>query len=253
MHKEPASLPGRRRRSEDAARVRDLLRTEIFAGVHGHVLPSEPELMLAFAVGRNVTREALDSLRDEGLIERIQGSGTFVIATKAQHRFDRVHSLHDSVSNSRMVGGQIRSMDTVTAPTSVARQLQLEPGSPCTYLTYTATVGDVAFSISASYVPLEIGERIPSDRFSGDFYQLLESVGFEVMGGAMTVEALAADSMTAQQLQVAPGAALLMFYRRLYGRDDRRLEVGFVRIPGDRLSLHMQLPRTHETHEETES
>src|ERR1700712_4988306 len=115
-------LPGRRRRHDEAARIRDLLRVEIGSGRYSEQdqLPSEPELMLEYRVGRNIVRDALDLLRDEDLIERIQGSGTFVLATKAQHRLDHVHAIHDSVTKTKQVTGTVLSLTNVTAPRPVA-------------------------------------------------------------------------------------------------------------------------------------
>jgi GntR family transcriptional regulator len=123
---------GRRRRIDDAARMRDLLRGKIMSGRYGESqLPSESELILEYAVGRNVTRDALDLLRAEGLVERIQGSGTFVLADKAAHRFDRFHGINDSVSRSRSVRGRVLTTSTIIACRPVADQLRLERGSPC--------------------------------------------------------------------------------------------------------------------------
>jgi GntR family transcriptional regulator of arabinose operon len=45
-------------------------------------IPTEPELCKMFNVGRNSVREAIGSLVHEGLLERIQGKGTFVKVSK---------------------------------------------------------------------------------------------------------------------------------------------------------------------------
>jgi len=63
--------------------VTDQLRGEISAGRWeiGHRIPTEPELCAMTGTARNTVREAVHSLVHAGLLERRQGSGTFVIAT----------------------------------------------------------------------------------------------------------------------------------------------------------------------------
>jgi len=47
----------------------------------GSRIPTEPELVVQTGVGRNTIREAVQSLVHAGLLQRRQGSGTYVIAT----------------------------------------------------------------------------------------------------------------------------------------------------------------------------
>jgi GntR family transcriptional regulator len=241
----PEVLSGRRRRADEAARIRDLLRVEIVAGRYSEhdLLPSEPELMLEYGVGRNVVRDSLDMLRTENIIERIQGSGTFVLATKAQHRLDRVHGIHDSVRRSKQVTGKVISLTTVTAPRPIAARLGIRPGERCTLTEYTAVVSGAPFSVSLSYLPLSVGERLDPAVFRGDFYQWLEAANCVVDGGELSVEAIMADERAAAALEVATGAPLIMFRRKLASPEGDPLEFGFVRCRGDRLSLNIQLPR----------
>lgn len=48
----------------------------------GSRIPTEPELVEFTGVGRNTVREAVQSLVHAGLLERRQGSGTYVLANK---------------------------------------------------------------------------------------------------------------------------------------------------------------------------
>jgi hypothetical protein len=69
-----------RSKSNSTRHVRDLLRLAVVSrafSVRGGALPSEAELMIEVDATRNVVRDALNLLRDEGLIERLPGAGTF--------------------------------------------------------------------------------------------------------------------------------------------------------------------------------
>ena len=61
-------------------RVASALRAEIEGGVFvpGSQLPAEPDLALQFGVSRGTLRQALQSLRADGLIEAVPGRGNFV-------------------------------------------------------------------------------------------------------------------------------------------------------------------------------
>ncbi|MCW2678527.1 MAG: yvoA 3 [Modestobacter sp.] len=238
-------LPARRRRLGDVVRMRDLLRSEILDGCwETGLLPSESELMLRYATGRNVTRDALDLLKVEGLVERIQGSGTFIVNGKSRHRFDRVHSLHDSQSAPRRLEARFITVTSVDAPGPVAMQLGLAGGSRCTLLEFVTTVEGSPVSMTTSYMRPDVGSLIGEQDFSGDFYQLLESLGIRVAFAEQSVEAVAAESSSAHYLDIAVGAPVLLFRRRLVGNDGAVVEVGFVRFRGDRISLDVRLPRT---------
>lgn len=65
------------------AQVTDQLRAEIAAGRWkvGQRIPPEPALCELTGTARNTVREAVQSLVHAGLLERRQGSGTYVLAT----------------------------------------------------------------------------------------------------------------------------------------------------------------------------
>src|ERR1700746_1497997 len=80
------------------AQVADWFGREIRAGhlASGEKLPTEQELIAQFGVSRTVIREAMASLRSEGLVVSRQGSGVFVAdhqATTFRIVSDELHSL----------------------------------------------------------------------------------------------------------------------------------------------------------------
>ncbi|MDJ1466872.1 FadR/GntR family transcriptional regulator [Cytophagaceae bacterium DM2B3-1] len=66
-----------------AQEVADLIKQDIQAGVYSvnEKLPSEPELMKKFGVGRSSVREAVKYLEQSGYVNVVQGVGTHVIST----------------------------------------------------------------------------------------------------------------------------------------------------------------------------
>jgi len=66
-----------------AQEVAELIQQDIKAGVYAlnENLPSEPELMKKFGVGRSSVREAVKYLEQSGFVNVLQGIGTHVIST----------------------------------------------------------------------------------------------------------------------------------------------------------------------------
>lgn len=55
----------------------------------GDKIPTEPELMSSFSVGRSTIREAIKVLVQAGLLEVRQGAGTFVLKSLTKEPFDQ--------------------------------------------------------------------------------------------------------------------------------------------------------------------
>lgn len=245
-------VPLRSQRKSDSTRhVRDLLRVEILSNRTdaGAPLPSEPELMLEYHATRNVVREALALLRDEGLIERTQGAGTFVISHKILHRFDILHGVGDGYPNrGRRIAGQLTDIALRPAPALVATKLELGVGEPCLLVEAFVSFDGAPFSLSTSYLHPRLEAPIRAAAFGGDWYELLEGLGCELQTSTLNVEATLADECVAPVLDLAVGAPLILFTRLIRNASGEPVDFGFVRVRGDRLRLQVPLVRATTTY-----
>jgi GntR family transcriptional regulator len=216
----------------------------------GGALPSEAALSLEFNATRNVVREALGLLREEGLIERQQGAGTFVAGRKLLHRFDILHGVADGYPDrQRRMRGELPTVSLTPAPALVATKLGLRPGGPCLRVDAWVCFDEVPFSLSTSYLLPELEGPIREADFGGDWYELLEGLGWPITASAMGIEATVADDYVAPWLDVHVGAPLVLFTRFMATRDGRPVEYGFVRVRGDRIVLQVPLPRSTTTYD----
>lgn len=78
----PTAKPKTRLPEQTAARLRDKIAQEKL--VPGDKLPTEPSLIAELGVSRTVLREAIATLKAEGLVESKQGAGVFVSSPKTE-------------------------------------------------------------------------------------------------------------------------------------------------------------------------
>lgn len=235
--------PRTRRRSRAARRVRDLLRAAIvLEEFAAGPLPGEAELMLSFSASRQVVRDALALLRDEGLVKRVPGTGTLSVASKVRHSFSYIHG-PEPVRDTEIVSHRILSISREVAASRVAERLKLPRGSECGVLEYLTLVGEEPYYACTAYVPVPLLGVVALGQQVDEWYSVYELAGFELGVTDQAVEAILADDVAAELLGVAPGAPLLLFERLVKDHTGTPLEYAFARVRGDRMTLTVQLPR----------
>jgi GntR family transcriptional regulator len=229
----------------DAARwVRDVLRSQILEGAYGGLaaarpaLPSESELAAELGVSRNAIREALELLRGEGLITRVQGSGTFVTGAKLRQHLDRLEGLAESLAGHQLpVDNEVLSIRESNATPFVAAKLELPENAPILFIERLRSVGGLPLSLDTT--SLRIG-AIPADAELGqqDVFALIEhELGVRLGWADITVEAVSADANTAKLLRIRTGAPLLLLHRLTHLEDGTPFDLETVRYRADRCSL----------------
>jgi len=83
------------------------LRERVSAEGPGHVLPSESELSAEFGVSRVTVRRALETLRDEGVLDSRQGFGWFVATAPLQQRLGSLDTIEAQLE-ARGVNAELR-------------------------------------------------------------------------------------------------------------------------------------------------
>ncbi|PJK20473.1 GntR family transcriptional regulator [Mycobacterium goodii] len=241
----PAVSPIRRPRADQARQVADVLRHQIYEGAYEQGLPSETELAAEFFVSRNTVREALAVLKHEGLIERGTKVGTHVAVRKFDHGLDALVGLKETFKDYGEVHNEVRAALRPAAPPAVARKLGLEPGAEVVFVERLRYLGDLPLSLDLTYLVPDIGEQVIGyDLETNDIFTLVERVSGQRLGGAtLALEAVSADPHSAATLQVPNGSALLMAERLTSLDDGRPVDLEYIRMRGDRITMRGNLFR----------
>ncbi len=224
-----------------------MLRQQIHAGAYPDGLPPESELATEFFVSRNTIREALTILKNEGLIERGPKVGTHVAQRKYDHGLDALLGLKETFKNLGEVRNEVRAAMPVTAPPSVASRLRLKHGEPAVFVERLRYLGDLPLSLDLTYLTPDIGSQILSYPLeTNDLFALIEQVSGQRLGSAsLAVEAITADAHSAATLQVPVGAALLMLERLTSLDDGKPVDLEYIRMRGDRITMRGNLVRSN--------
>lgn len=120
----------------------------------GTALPAESLLANEHQVALGTMRRALELLVAEGLVERLQGRGTFVrqgIAGASMLRFFRFDTGSNEIPRSRIVSRQ-----RMAAPAGVARRLGLATGEAVLRLLRVRLLADRPCLLEEIWLPLDL-------------------------------------------------------------------------------------------------
>jgi GntR family transcriptional regulator len=139
--------------------IQRILRTKIAIGEWGDAdrLPTELALMERFQVSRTTIRQALHTLRADGLIVSRRRHGTFVSKNGAGHGGRPV------ITNAVMgydAGIRLVERDEVRPPRPVALFLGLPAAAAVIRFLRVEAIGRAPLCVVVNYLPVELGRRI---------------------------------------------------------------------------------------------
>ena len=233
------------------AQVKDALMDWITRGLRdgslapGDRVPSERELSDALGVSSITVKRALNELQQEGLIQRIQGRGSFIARPrKLILGLERLYSL-TTVARERGLNPARECLQLVemSATESIANNLDLEQGDPVAKVVRLRMVDDIPLAVDTSYLPLALFPGILED-------DLDQTALYELMTNKYNVEPIRAreyleptliNDYEAEVLGVPVGAPAMLIGRTAYGTNDVPLEYNKSVIRGDMCRFYIDM------------
>jgi GntR family histidine utilization transcriptional repressor len=203
------------------ARIKQHLKDELARGrwPPGAPMPSDAELVAQFGVSRMTVTRALNELRAEGLVERVQGVGTF-----AAHLFRvastlRIRDLHEEItSRGHRHHAQVQLARQEAAGEAVAQRLGLPTGAPVFHTLILHFEDGVPLQCEDRYV----NPASAPDYLGCDFTQvtptqyLLQVAPF--WQAQYSIEAALPTAREARLLGIGRGEPCLVVQRRTVGK-----------------------------------
>jgi GntR family transcriptional regulator len=239
--------------------IADLLRADIAAGrlTEGEQLPSERTLMETFGAARGTVRQAVATLREQGLIDTEHGRGAFVrrrppLRRVAHDRFARANRARGKaafLAEAEVEGVQpaVDSINVTTKipPDDVAAALGLGDGAEVLVRRRRYLSDGDPVETATSYLPLDLAQGTPiadDNPGPGGIYARLEETDHRL---ARFTEEVATrmplpDELIA--LRMRPGTPVFTLRRIAYDEGGRAVEVCDTVMAGDRFVLSYELP-----------
>lgn len=216
----------------------------------GEKLPGEPELCRMFDVSRTVIRQALRELEHEGLIVREKGRGTFVAEPKIRESlFQELTGFYqDMEAKGYPPVSDVLKQEIVAAPRRIAGFLELEIGAPVIQIDRVRYVEDEPIVFVTTYLPYELCPALlKADLTHASLYAFLEEeYGMVIARGRRILEAVPANEMEAELLQVNKGDPLILIDSVSYLADGTPIEYYHALHRGDRSRFEVELIRVRE-------
>ena len=245
----PAAAPGLPRklsaRSPKGEQLRAILEDLIASLKPGDPLPSERELAERYDVARMTVRAEITRLASEGLVERVQGRGTFVAELRVEQGATLSSFTEDMRARGLVPGSRILVQDRTEASETVAGMLELTPGSPVVRVGRVRTADGEPMAVEEAYLPAEAFPGLEAaDLAGGSLFELLETRFHARFPWAdQRVVAVEIVGEEANLLRVAPGRPGLKFHTVLRDADDRPLAYAWSLYRGDRYEIRLRQER----------
>ncbi|MFI8555079.1 MULTISPECIES: UTRA domain-containing protein [Psychrobacter] len=225
----------------------------------GNAISTEMALAEEFGVSRMTVNRALKELSEERVLERRQGSGTFVAQQQFNHTFVEVRNIaQDLKSANRDYEAQVVSKRAITADmldNELRRKFGINEGSVPVNTNAQTDASDEAVLYEVKIIhfadgqPIQFEERwvdakkVP--KFIDQDFSVVNTSDYLIAkspleSGSYTIRALAAPDEIAEFLQIAPQSPTLVLRRQTYSAGQ---VVTFVKMwhAGDRYQFSGEL------------
>ncbi len=220
-----------------------MIKNDIRDGVYqlNDFLPNEGDLEKKYNVSRTTVRSAIDLLRNDGIVEVMQGRGTQVCHKQTTQIYNRVTSFTETLKKRGFeVTNKNMSIEIIEANEQLSDELELTPGDNVARVQRLQLADGEPIAIMTNFMPYRFVPEI--EKYAGTFialYQFIEKTyGISVENTLDRVTATNSTFLEAQTLNIKPGDALINVRRICYSKGIA-VSVDFLNIIGTKYTVEL--------------
>src|SRR5699024_4355422 len=186
--------------------IHNEIRKEIESGkwAVGERIPSERQLSQDFDVSRMTLRQAIQTLVDEGILQRQVGSGTYVDSSKVQEKMSGTTSFTEiTESKGKKPSSKTVSYNVADPSISELEKLKLKDGDQVLRMERIRYADQQPICFEVATIPIEIVNTLNKKDITSSLYKALEDkAGLKLGNATQTVSAILASEKIANFLNV---------------------------------------------------
>jgi len=219
------------------AEVAAMLRHQIMSGdlSPGEQLPALRELTEQLGVARMTVVQAMNTLSDEGLIEKHSGRGTFVRDVKIPNK----QTLHMKAELSQ-IHAMVSQLEVSVIDRNAPVEVSTEEGGEYRRMRRLHARDGKPFCRVDIRLHNAVFERAPK-RFSKEIVvTVLKDIGVSVASARQKVTISYADLELAQVLEINVNASVFRVFREFFDTEGRLIYSANLTYPGDMLEFEIE-------------
>lgn len=224
--------------------IHNEIRKEIESGkwAVGERIPSERQLSQDFDVSRMTLRQAIQTLVDEGILQRQVGSGTYVASSKVQEKMSGTTSFTEiTESQGKKPSSKTVSYHVADPSISEIEKLKLKDGDQVLRMERIRYADKQPICFEVATIPIGIVNSLNKKDITSSLYKALEDkAGLKLGDATQTVSAILASEKIANFLNVKRGSAILRVRQVTTLDDDRPFEYVRSQYAGDRFEFYLE-------------
>ncbi|ALB29500.1 MULTISPECIES: GntR family transcriptional regulator [Companilactobacillus] len=224
--------------------IHNEIRKEIESGkwAVGERIPSERQLSQDFDVSRMTLRQAIQTLVDEGILQRQVGSGTYVASSKVQEKMSGTTSFTEiTESQGKKPSSKTVSYHVADPSISEIEKLKLKNGDQVLRMERIRYADKQPICFEVATIPIGIVDSLNKKDITSSLYKALEDkAGLKLGNATQTVSAILASEKIANFLNVKRGSAVLRVRQVTTLDDERPFEYVRSQYAGDRFEFYLE-------------
>ncbi len=212
----------------------------------GSRLPTEDSLIARFSVSRTTIRTTIQNLTRRGLVEVRRGKGTFVAQPKITQDLTKLTGfVEDMQALGLKPTARLVEQLVMPATQAVAEQLGLAQDSSIVRIRRVRLADGSPVSFDETYLPHEIGQKIMGNDLEVEpiFALLEQKYDLKLVEADYRLEAVSADEVVAEALNVDPGSPIFLIERTSYCTGRRPIDYERLYYRGDQIRFVTRLVR----------
>lgn len=223
--------------------IHNQIKKDIEAGVWsvGDRIPSERELALEFNVSRMTLRQAVQTLVEEGILERQVGAGTFVARKKVQEKMTGVTSFTELMEEQGKKPSSRTVSYLVTTPSlSEMERLKLKDDEKVLRMERIRYADEVPICFEVATLPYSLVKDYERNQITTSLYRTLEESGRKIGHAQQSVSAQVASERIAEYLNIKRGSAILRLRQITELVDGTPFEYVRTQYAGDKFEFYLE-------------